>query len=623
VLGNRVDILAKWFSAGFDVVLEAFKQPNFAYDIAVVGFGLGLLLILIAIGRTWLSQSLVRKRVRALEKAILSHRDNPRRGFVENWQAIDTAMLDRSASGLTSTSKRLRVAWEEFRETLVDLDKPEIRSTQRPQEFFSSSVRAPTWLDFCANLFVGAGLCLTFVGLVAALKEASTGLQETSDALATQAALTHLLLVASTKFITSIVGVFLSIILKIVDRLLERWVNGGINRLCGLIEEGLHHITPQGLATEQLVELRQQTAQLKSFATELAVAIGDRLNQSVSQAMTPVVTSITTLAEAVDRSREEQVKALREGVGKAISGAASGELKELSAVLAGISSTLGNMQTAVSSSGEAAARQISGAADQFAKVAVDMRSAFDDLTGRISSLGGPLGDSIRQSLQTAVADIQEATRVTAENISKGAEKSIADAASAASDAMSEAGSRITASLDQIVDKAERAGEAFGRVDASLTRHAESLNAISETTTSTSDKLREALQSVQLATTTTQQTTTALREVVTQFEKGATSARQSIDQTGALLTRLEGHQKLVNETWESYRRHFEEVDTQLGAALQKLGAHQNDMLQQITSHANGFDKNMATAVSRLRDAVEPLSDLAEELADRRRPLQAAE
>jgi predicted nucleic acid-binding Zn-ribbon protein len=252
-----------------------------------------------------------------------------------------------------------------------------------------------------------------------------------------------------------------------------------------------------------------------------------------------------------------------------------------------------------------------------------MRSAFDDLTGRISSLGGPLGDSIRQSLQTAVAEIQEATRVTAENISKGAEKSIADAASAASDAMSEAGSRITASLDQIVDKAERAGEAFGRVDASLTRHAESLNAISETTTSTSDKLREALQSVQLATTTTQQTTTALREVVTQFEKGATSARQSIDQTGALLARLEGHQKLVNETWESYRRHFEGVDTQLGAALQKLGAHQNDMLQQITSHANGFDKNMATAVSRLRDAVEPLSDLAEELADRRRPLQAAE
>jgi hypothetical protein len=619
VLGNRVDIIAQWFGSGFEQVLEPFKRPGFAYEIAVIGISLAVLLILLAVGRTWWSLSLVRNRMRVLEKALASNQTSPRHGFAESWQAIDTAMLDRSAVSLSSTSKHLRVAWEEFRETLVDIDKSEIRSTQRPQEFFASSVRAPTWLDFCANLFVGAGLCLTFVGLVAALKEASSGLQETTDALATQAALTHLLSVASTKFITSIVGVFLSIVLKIADRFLERWVNRDVNGLCGLIEKGLHHITPQGLASEQLGELRQQTAQLKNFATELAVAIGDRLNQSVSQAMAPVVTSITTLADAVDRSREEQVKAVREGVGKAITGAASGELKELSTALAGVSSTLGNLQSAVSNSGETAARQISGAADQFAKVAVDMRSAFDDLTGRISSLGGPLGDSIRQSLNSAVADIQEATRATAENISNGAATAIADAASAAGVAMSDVGSRITASLDQVVDRAERAGEAFERVDANLTRHAEGLRAISDTTTSTSDKLQEVLKSFQLATATMQQTTTSLREVVTQFEKGAMSARQSIDQTGALLVSLEGHQKLVNETWESYRGRFEGVDAHLAAALQKLGEH----VQGIVSHANGLDKHMATAVSRLRDAVEPLSDLAEELADRRRTLQAAE
>jgi len=39
--------------------------------------------------------------------------------------------------------------------------------------------------------------------------------------------------------------------------------------------------------------------------------------------------------------------------------------------------------------------------------------------------------------------------------------------------------------------------------------------------------------------------------------------------------------------------------------------------------NGIDGSMATAVSRLRDTVQPLSDLAEELSGRRVPLQAVE
>jgi hypothetical protein len=653
-----VDTVANWFGYGFESLLPAFQRPSFAYEIAICGLALALLLIGIAIARAWWSQSLLRPRSRVIEKAILSQPDNPRLGFAQNWQSIDTAMLDRAGSNRSSTAKRLRVAWEEFRETLVDLDKPEIRNTQRPHDYFDSAVRAPTWLDFCANLFVGAGLLLTFLGLVSALKEASGGISS-PDAQQTQAALTHLLAVASTKFVTSIVGVGLSIILKIVDRVLEQWLRGGVGSLCGLIERGLHHIPPQGLAAEQLVELRQQTTQLKSFATELAVAIGDKLNQSMSQAMTPVAASIENLAAAVDRSREEQMQALRDGVGRAVNGAASGELRALSDVLSGVSGALGTMQSVVSTSGDADAKQIAGAADRFEQVAIDMRAAFEELARRISSMGTDVteqGKAHAESLRgqfdalvanmeaanskqremlsssatqfgeasgRAMADVFRATESAAQRIGESAAVSMGAAADAASAAMSEAGLRIATSLDGVVSKAERAGEAFGRVDMSLDRHASSLNAISDRTASAADALKGVLQAVASATVATQQTTSLLRDVVSQFEKGALSAKQSLDQTGALIAQIETHQKRVNETWESYRKHFEGVDAHLGGALQKWSEQHREAIEVLSKHVNGIDGSMGTAVSRLRDVVQPLSDLAEELSVRRTPPQAAE
>lgn len=653
-----MDTVANWFGHWFESLLPAFQRPSFAYEIAVCGLGLALLLIAIALARTLRSRDMLVRRSQIIQKAILSQPDNPRLGFAQNWQAVDTAMLDRAVSSRSSTAKRLRVAWEEFRETLVDLDKPEIRNTQRPQEYFDSAVRAPAWLDFCANLFVGAGLLLTFVGLVSALKEASGGISS-PDAKQTQAALTHLLAVASTKFVTSIVGVGLSIILKIVDRVLERWLRAEVGRLCGLIERGLHQIPPQGLAAEQLVELRQQTTQLKSFATELAVAIGDKLNQSMSQAMTPVAASIENLAAAVDRSREEQMQAFRDGVGRAINGAASGELRALSEVLSGVSGALVTMQSAVSSSGDAAAKQIAGAADRFEQIAVDMRAVFEELARRISSMGDDVTEqgkahaaSLRAQFDAlvanmeaasskqrdilsssatqfseasgrAIADVFRATETAAQRIGESAAASMGAAADAASLALSGAGERIAASLDNVVSKAERVGEAFGRVDASIDRHVSSLNAISDKTESAAAAFKGVLQAVASSTVTTQQTTSLLREVVSQFEKGAVSAKQALDQTGALMTQIEVHQKRVNETWESYRRHFEGVDANLGAALQKWSEQHREALEVLNKHVNGIDGSMATAVSRLRDTVQPLSDLAEELSGRRVPLQAVE
>ncbi len=632
--------ISAWFGGLFEGILPAFQNPLFAYQIAIIGFAIALILIAIAIYGWAQTGNLLSKRYRLIEKLLASNLDSPRVAFAANWQEIDGAMLGGASAPKSSAAKRLRTAWEEFRETLVDLDKPEIRNTQRPQEYFDAAVRSPTWLDFFANMFVGAGLLLTFIGLVAALKEAAGGV-DANNTEATQRALTHLLAVASTKFVTSIVGVGLSIALKLVDRFLEHRLRTSVSRLSALLERGFHHISPQGLAVEQLDELRQQSKQLKSFATELAVAIGDRLNQSMSQALAPVVGSLEKLTGSIEKSQTEQMQALRDGAGRAIDGAASQELRALSEVLGGVSTTLASMQTSVSASGDAAAQQIAGAAAKFEGVADGMRTTFDDLARRISALGAEAAEqgkaqqeAARGQLESFVKNIAEAgerqgsiLRGSATELSEASSKAVINMAQAtesaatrigeaAGAAMSQAGDRIAGSLDGVVARAEKTGEAFGRIDATLGRNAESLGALADRTTAAADAMRTAVQSLAQATVTTQQTTALLREVVIQFEKGAISAKQALDQTGALVAQIETHQKRVNETWAEYRKHFEGVDAHLGAAMQKWSDHHKDALDRLNQHVVGIDSSMGAAVSKLNDTVQPLSELAEALNERR-------
>ncbi len=647
-----MDSIAHLFKSGFDVVLPLFNNQLFAYQVATIGAVLAAFLAATAFVRTYFEAAGLRTRRKVIEKAIskASSDDQRRQAFAENWDAINSTMSAGKSRGLIS-------AWEEFRETLVDIETTPIRNTQRPHEYFAHAVRPPTWLDFVANLFVGAGLLFTFLGLVAALKEASAGMQA-KDSADMQGALTTLLAVASTKFVTSIVGVGLSILLKLADRGLEGWLNSGLSRLCTLIERGLLHLPPQRLAREQLDELRQQTKQLKTFATELAVAIGDRLDQSMAQAMAPVAQSITTLTGTIERSQAEQLSALRDGVGHAVNGAASGELRALSNVLSDLSASLGGMHSTVSASGEAAAQQIAGAASRFEAVAIDMRAAFEDLARRMTTLGSEAAEQgkaqasqigaqveslverleeagarqselMRESAtglsgasQMAIADILGATKNAATQIGEAAAASMSSAAGVAGEAIAAAGQRMAGSLEGVVSRAERTGEAFTRVDAGLERHASSLNQLADRTTNAAEAMRTVLQAVAQAGATTQQTTNLLRDVVIQFEKGAVSAKQSMDRTGELITQIDAHQRKVNETWETYRSHFEGVDKHLDAAMRSWAERHREALESLGKHVSDMNDNMASAVNSLHTSTQPLSDLAEELAARR-SMQAAE
>ncbi len=226
----------------FGGILPLYRDVNFSYAIAAVMALVAVVLIIVAILNHLRHTRVLTERTQTItsfmsgfgsEPALNSNADAHEIMFASRYNEID----EKLGSGGQS-SRALAIAWQRYRKTLSFLGAPPIRSTQQPSEYFYAAMPVPTWLGFAANLFVAFGLLATFLGLVAALTFASAGMNA-QDSGAMQAALRDLLTAAASKFVTSVSGVGLSIVLRLVERLLAADLRKRVDRLSSALEFGI------------------------------------------------------------------------------------------------------------------------------------------------------------------------------------------------------------------------------------------------------------------------------------------------------------------------------------------------------------------------------------------------
>lgn len=222
-------------------ILGFYRDTQFAYALAAVMAVVALALVIIAVVTHSIRVGAIQQRIRIMSSFITfrargggkDDADDREAQFAIRFDEIDQRLRD--GRGFTEP---LAYAWRRYRKTLSFIGAPPIRSTQRPNSFFYAAMTPPTWLGFAANMFVAFGLLATFLGLVAALTFASQGM--TSDDVGTmQTALRELLAAASSKFVTSVAGVALSIILRLLERLLVVDLRGRLDRLSASLEFGV------------------------------------------------------------------------------------------------------------------------------------------------------------------------------------------------------------------------------------------------------------------------------------------------------------------------------------------------------------------------------------------------
>jgi hypothetical protein len=234
------DWLRDLIRTGLESLIPLFRNTDFAFSIAGAMVFAAALLVVLAIVRHAYTSAGLRAGVREIS-GFMVFDSGPKAGLAEprERQFLERfAEIDRVFSRPGVGRSGLAEAWDRYRRTLILDQAPPIRATQSPSVFLFAAYSPPTWLGFAANLFIAFGLLATFLGLIAALTFATQGMTS-SDAAATQLALRDLLASAASKFITSVAGVALSIILRLVERLLTVDLRQTIGALSRALEFGI------------------------------------------------------------------------------------------------------------------------------------------------------------------------------------------------------------------------------------------------------------------------------------------------------------------------------------------------------------------------------------------------
>ena len=370
------DAVSSFVRVTFSGLIGLFTDDRTGPFLAGVLIALGVIVLIYVLVSWVAAHSVLRAAVGAVKLAAGANEGERRIAFVSAYPRIDQRLFKL---------RRLSHAWREFRETLILPTTGEtergaiiISNSARPQVFFnSSSLRMNfAFLRHVPNIFVGLGLLGTFLGLIAALTAAIGTFDAGSSG--EQGAILTLLKTASAKFYVSAAALAVSIILTVVLRVSSSLTTRGIAAFNNLLEERLLFATAESIAGQQLDALKEQSLQLRTFNTDLAMTIGRSIREAVSESNGVLVNQL----EGIAATFSQLVEASRQGAGEAVSrvvdSTVTAVLQETTTAIRTISESL----TSLPSRLEAAANSLKDAgqtaSNRQIEIADEMRQQVSD-----------------------------------------------------------------------------------------------------------------------------------------------------------------------------------------------------------------------------------------------------
>lgn len=199
---------------------------------------------------------------------------------------------------LNDDPKDTGLLWQEFDESLVySSDKTKLSNTLEAEHFFNSHTLAPgltssRLLSAAPSFLTALGLLGTFVGLMLGLKALQINAGEV-DTL--KEGITVMINGAAVAFMTSVWGVFLSLLLSFIEKMIERGALRDIRKL----QHDIDTLYPRLPAEHSLVQIAAATDESKLALQELHERIGDRLQEAVSGVSDSMQEAFTRAIETV------------------------------------------------------------------------------------------------------------------------------------------------------------------------------------------------------------------------------------------------------------------------------------------------------------------------------------
>lgn len=486
----------------------------------------------------------------------------------------------------------LNTLWGEFRETLVlpsPMDPPVIYNADQSGCCFNLSSIVPRGLNLkfygaVPNYLTGLGILGTFIGLVCGISLASHGLAS-NDSTELQKSLQGLLDGASLAFITSIVGLILSIIFSFFEKYLVNNLEEDILKWNEELDRRIERITIQSIGVRQTRHLERQADYLESFANDVAVNLSNAIDQGVNQKLVPVLDKLATEVQGMRQDRSHSNEAmLRDVVGQftqSMTGAAGQEIAALSGSLAAMNNSLAPLVSQMSEAQQAMQGAAVFIAEQVRESYTTGSQAFSEgIREAIEALGTSVkdaGQTLHGDMKSAFDEAVQRLRDTIDAMQNSV-GSVRDAGAVSSDVVAKA-KDLLGEFHMVSDTMQSLGLRF---DSSVQRME-----------GVSGGLAEAAKSIQHA---------------------GNSAVSGMDSLKQGLERFEQMQNKLHEIWQDYAKRFSDLDTTLARVFMELDRGMNAFAESTKAYMGQLDEQSGRALHVIGGAVKELNNTVEEMTE---------
>lgn len=469
----RFDQLWEMVSLGIN-----WLNPNFVLTVAVAAI---ICYFVYNLRRLRTKISPVAGGVEKANKVFNFATENHEQYFYENYEEISAEL---------EAIPTMRHHWQEFKEHLIlpsdaeattsDAAQLKVKNSLPPSFFFSEEkfIERPIdlrYIDSVPGKLVALGVLFTFVGLSIGIYSATHtlgGMEGQLDTPELNNALMRLLSGASLAFITSVLGIALSLGFSWVEKHKIKDVKKNLNSFVDSLEKCLSFITSEQIHLEIRDATVEQNKKLDGFSNELAIAIGNSVANSISKPLDETFTRMANNIEELKNIQQNFSEKLMQNLVDKMSGNISAEAQRNQKEAA---ATFTDVQ-------QAFAQQ----ADTMISSQKEMQAAFSNTINHIIDNNSSMAEKLQQTLEsfekllaTSTANIEENKHIQASYkdivarqqdivekfsaISQTIESASADISDASQENKSVA-SAFRDSADQVRKCTERMGTAWQEYD---------------------------------------------------------------------------------------------------------------------------------------------------------------
>jgi hypothetical protein len=401
----------------------------------------------------------------------------------------DAKVSDQDLAEHFSKDRVLSGAWQTYHQTLIKHPSTERLEARSPaSEHFNVSSLLKTRVDLpvyqaTSNWLIGIGIFFTFVGLTGALTAAGASFQ-TTDVASMKSALESLLNAASAKFITSLTGIFCSVLFSIGERSHYHNVERNIQLLCEALDTRypafqfeevlLTSLNPAGGA-ETALKMREAVEALGAAASGLRSVTATDIGREVGASLSPIFKEISGELSTLRAIKADQgqdmlrnlIQELRDDVIIPI----AKRLDENANLTREVSTAVSTLHRDLA---EISAR-LAGASESILHFQSDTMQQLQSFAGNLQIILGHFRAETQGVLQQVATEINQALQQGIQGLSVQREAFQLSASQAAETFRGIRGELETALQTQAERETVRAREMEGRMNVLLTQFGDTFN----------------------------------------------------------------------------------------------------------------------------------------------------